>query len=498
VGGGAPSGALATGGEKKWVQLAYSGTFRGHASGEFTLSRAVFSEVIRNFEDRGLPVPWDVSHSSEDPDQNWRVEVSAAKGYTWALRLGAGGDTLEGLSQITDPAALAAVRSGALAWCSPAFRLNSRHPVTGERIGARLTSVALTAQPFLSKLPKLALTDAARAAEARVDTLLADPLCGFTAADRASLVRMATDDPAFYERTVARRPAPAHLAVRLTAAAAHSAVAPRAPKPAAPAAPAGARPTAQPVGTLARPLDDLSSAEKVRHADAVYAGLVEELAARRAAEPPPPPAAPRPTPFDLALPTAARAAEPGLYEALEASREAVAGARAGMAAAKATAVRTGKPAGLVEAAGELALAEAQAEAVQAAVADHELAFPARWRGELERRHADELAALERARVAVPLASIDAAVAALAAALVCAADAAQATSEAASAAAQTGRLLAVTGAAAEPRVVTQTDVRAALETALAKHLRTLPTSMLRATVEQALRAAIIHLPRPKRA
>lgn len=152
------SATLAAGG-KKWVRIAYPGTFKGHAAGTFSLTAEVFGQVVRNFRERNLPVPIDVNHASEDPNQNWRVEVASSHGFTRALEVR--NSELWGELEVYEPA-LSAVRSGKLPYLSPAIRFGARHPETGADIGARLTSVALCAQPFLARQKPLELSDSPR------------------------------------------------------------------------------------------------------------------------------------------------------------------------------------------------------------------------------------------------------------------------------------------------------------------------------------------------
>jgi phage I-like protein len=148
-----------------WVNLAVPGRFRGHRAGEFELNDAVFAQVKTNFDRDGLPVHFDFEHASEsDPTEGTIPERGApAQGWVHRIEVRAGG--LWGLTEWLDYARTG-IKAGSFGFISPAIRFNSRDRVTGENIGARLTSAALTNSPFLTRLaPPIAASDRGATAE---------------------------------------------------------------------------------------------------------------------------------------------------------------------------------------------------------------------------------------------------------------------------------------------------------------------------------------------
>lgn len=138
-----------------WIQLAECGAWKGHVAGPFEMTPATFSEVVRNFEARGLPIPFDYEHASELAATEGSVPQSGAPAPGWAHRLdnrGVGG--LWGLVEWLDKARKQ-IKAGEYAFLSPTMRFGCKDSKSGQPIGARLTSVALTNQPFLAGLEGL-------------------------------------------------------------------------------------------------------------------------------------------------------------------------------------------------------------------------------------------------------------------------------------------------------------------------------------------------------
>lgn len=148
-----------------WVQLAETGEWKGHPAGEFSMTPATFSEIAANFDRRGLPVPFDFEHASEQDPTKGSIPVTGAPAQGWTHKLdnkGAGG--LWGLTEWIDDYVRDGIKAGKFAFLSPAIRFGSRDPVSGKPVGARITSAALTNQPFLTHLQGLvAATDRAGA-----------------------------------------------------------------------------------------------------------------------------------------------------------------------------------------------------------------------------------------------------------------------------------------------------------------------------------------------
>lgn len=145
----------------KWVQVAEVGKFKGHPSGEFELNPELFGQVVANFKRDGIPIPWDLEHASEQESTSGTIPVSGAPAQGWIHDLDNRGPA--GLWALSEWGRQAKdyIRAGQYKFCSPALRFKSKDRVTGQPIGARLTSVAMTNQPYLTGLQTLAAKDAA-------------------------------------------------------------------------------------------------------------------------------------------------------------------------------------------------------------------------------------------------------------------------------------------------------------------------------------------------
>jgi hypothetical protein len=138
-----------------WVQLAEVGAWKGHVAGPFEMTPKTFDEVVRNFDDRGLPVAGDYEHASESDPTEGSVPQGGAPATGWAHRLenrGIGG--LWGLVEWLEKARQQ-IKSGEYAFLSPAIRFGAKDPQTGASIGARLSSFAITNSPFLTNIGRL-------------------------------------------------------------------------------------------------------------------------------------------------------------------------------------------------------------------------------------------------------------------------------------------------------------------------------------------------------
>jgi hypothetical protein len=142
-----------------WIQLAKSGRFQGHSQGAFELNAKVFEEVVRNFTavDGGM-VPFDFEHASEQDPAEGDIarEGAPATGRIVGLRLM--GDALFAQVEWLEPARTY-IKQGRYWGVSPAIRFNAKDPVSGKPVGARLTSAALTNQPFLRGMLPIAAKD---------------------------------------------------------------------------------------------------------------------------------------------------------------------------------------------------------------------------------------------------------------------------------------------------------------------------------------------------
>jgi hypothetical protein len=139
-----------------WIDLAYEGAWEGHASGPFELTRAAFEQILANFEAQRNPVPLDYEHASE-----WATEAPAA-GWIHKLEIrdAPGGARLWAFVELTAKAA-DQIRCGAYRFSSGVFDFGATDRKTGEPIGCRLRSAALTNQPFLDGQTPIALSQRA-------------------------------------------------------------------------------------------------------------------------------------------------------------------------------------------------------------------------------------------------------------------------------------------------------------------------------------------------
>lgn len=144
-----------------WVQIATRGHFNGHSAGPFDLNDGVFADIVRNFRDvdQGR-VAFDFEHASEAEPSAGAVPQVGAPAQGWIRDLSVREDGLYALVDWLEPARTY-IREKKYRFVSPAIRFGARDPKSGKPIGARLTSVALTNQPFLRDLRPLAAKDVA-------------------------------------------------------------------------------------------------------------------------------------------------------------------------------------------------------------------------------------------------------------------------------------------------------------------------------------------------
>ncbi len=157
-----------------WVQVATAGTYKGYAGGEmaFTFDLPLFKQVIANFRTHpsykvgadGIGeknvVAWDFHHASEMPAVAGSIPVAGAPAQGWIRELDARVDdkglvTLWALTKWLEPAR-SYIKEERYQWSSVSIVFDAVHAVTGKPIGAVLTSVALTNQPFIEGMQPLA------------------------------------------------------------------------------------------------------------------------------------------------------------------------------------------------------------------------------------------------------------------------------------------------------------------------------------------------------
>ncbi len=144
----------------RWNQLAKVGTFRGHPAGPFELTPAIFAEIVNNFRaTQNQRIPIDFEHASEQDPTAGAIPTDGAPAHGWILDLdnrGAGG--LWGLTTF-HPKAARYIRDDQYRFFSPAIRFGAKDRETGQPIGARMSSGALTNNPFLDGLRPMMATD---------------------------------------------------------------------------------------------------------------------------------------------------------------------------------------------------------------------------------------------------------------------------------------------------------------------------------------------------
>lgn len=144
----------------EWIQVAKLGAFNGHAQGQFEITRQTFQDIVRNFRattNRRIPI--DFEHASEADGSAGSIPHTGAPAQAWIIELddrGEGG--LWAKVEWLEPAKTY-VETGKYKFFSPAIRFRSRDRVTGRAAGARMTSGALTNNPFLDGMRPIAASD---------------------------------------------------------------------------------------------------------------------------------------------------------------------------------------------------------------------------------------------------------------------------------------------------------------------------------------------------
>lgn len=156
-----------------WIQVAAEGLYKGHQSGEFTLDKGVFDELVRNF--RAHPaykagsdgygttnvIAFDWRHASEAPPAAggaYAIENQSAHGWARDLetRIAADGKAqLWALSVFFNPARKL-IHEKRIQWTSVAIWPNATDPLTGSNIGWYMSSIALTNDPFIQGMQPIA------------------------------------------------------------------------------------------------------------------------------------------------------------------------------------------------------------------------------------------------------------------------------------------------------------------------------------------------------
>lgn len=147
-------GAVPAVGHVTWNQIARLGEYRGHRQGAFAFTRETFADLIANFsavENGRIPV--DYEHTSEVLPENAAQEGVPA--VAWIVALEERNGSLWAAFEWVDPQAVEYVRNRQYLFVSPAVKFAAVDKRSGDEIGARLTSVALTNHPFLDGMAPL-------------------------------------------------------------------------------------------------------------------------------------------------------------------------------------------------------------------------------------------------------------------------------------------------------------------------------------------------------
>lgn len=134
------------GAPETWVHVASEGKWYGHPNGAFEFTVERFEECVRNFHAKVNPIKLDFDHETifdppPLPARGWVTDLEIRKGEDGKAQLWA-------KVQFGDEAA-ELVRSGGMPFCSGVFEFDHIDNVTGENVGCCMTSLSLTAQPFL-------------------------------------------------------------------------------------------------------------------------------------------------------------------------------------------------------------------------------------------------------------------------------------------------------------------------------------------------------------
>lgn len=143
--------------EPVWIQIAKQGEFRGHAAGKFRMDAGTFTQIIANFNAQSNQfIPVDFEHASEQHPTEGSIPYSGAPAQGWITKLELRNDgNLWGLVTWGE-LARGYIKKGQYKFLSPAIVFGAKDRVTGKPCGARLSSVALTNNPFLDGMMPVA------------------------------------------------------------------------------------------------------------------------------------------------------------------------------------------------------------------------------------------------------------------------------------------------------------------------------------------------------
>jgi phage I-like protein len=156
-----------------WIQLARSGSFAGHPSGKaFKLDATTFGQIVTNFHgnrDRRLPI--DFEHACEQDPTEGSIAATGVPAQGWIIDMEVRGSDLWAKVE-WGTLARQYIRDGQYRFISPAIHFQMKDRVTGQQIGAYISSAGLTNQPFLDGMQPLAATSRPVGLTARTRALM--------------------------------------------------------------------------------------------------------------------------------------------------------------------------------------------------------------------------------------------------------------------------------------------------------------------------------------
>lgn len=155
----------------RWIHVANEGNYLGYPGGGAEISRKVFDDIIKNFRSdpqykpgaenvgEAAVVPFDYAHVSEmdprigNPATNtiapaWILDVKSVLGTDNVMQLWA-------FTKLGDDVKTK-IEKGEIKFVSIAFNPKAVDPISGVGVGAKMTSVAFTNNPFIRDLTPLA------------------------------------------------------------------------------------------------------------------------------------------------------------------------------------------------------------------------------------------------------------------------------------------------------------------------------------------------------
>lgn len=178
-----------------WVEVTCEGEYKGYPGGGFKFDKAVFDQLITNFrahpsfrldattnEGNADVVPWDFNHASEYPATEGSLPYGGAPAQGWIQDLKTQTDEngklgLFAKTRWLEPAR-SYIKNGQYKWASVTVIFDARDPVSGNKVGCVLTSVALTNTPFVEGMQELvAASKGAAAPRAQLGAYVGNMYC---------------------------------------------------------------------------------------------------------------------------------------------------------------------------------------------------------------------------------------------------------------------------------------------------------------------------------